>query len=35
MVTNPFLCLSAATGMDGDDTVTAEVCKEGDIGDGE
>ncbi|XP_065503290.1 apoptosis-inducing factor 3-like [Caloenas nicobarica] len=24
-----------ATGMDGDDTVTAEVCKEGDIGDGE
>lgn len=27
--------LPAATGMDGDDTITAEVCREDDVGDGQ
>lgn len=35
MAADPSLCLPAATGMDGDDTVTTEVCKEADVGDGE
>ncbi|XP_005439970.3 apoptosis-inducing factor 3-like [Falco cherrug] len=33
MAANPSLCSPAA--MDGDDTVTAEVCQEADVGDGE
>lgn len=33
--TNPFRHPPMATGKDGDDTVTAEVCNEADIGDGE
>lgn len=35
MAANPSLCSPTATGMDGDDIVTAEVCKEDDVGDGE
>lgn len=35
MAVNPSLRSPTASSMDGNDTITAEVCKEADVGDGE